>query len=409
MAGQGEISVELRLLLDKMLRQDIPAAKAAIRANMQAALGASGGTPAATEKTAQAMDKVAQSTRRVNRELDEQLRRWRLLERFRTPRIIEGGASTGGGTGGWQPGATVAMTGGGLATPPPKGLGGGGPTTLATMASNVIHAPLSSVAQTAVKAAAGLAALRVAVGLVAFAFREITAPARAAAQLFRQMADAARTMYAKQLTSGGLPGGFVARRALLADVIGVGEDQVFQYGQAVDLVNKKLNFAVAVYKETTPSLTGVSYELRALGHDFKALGMLIANEVAPSVRKAVFGIRQVLESFGPYLAKAFRMALEAGIQAALAPTPLLRYLKAVLPQLIPDPGAAGGPMASSMRLQASAWERMGLVIGSGPGSNYPRETALNTRRIHEGIQTLIKVVSPRGESAPAARPKGNRP
>lgn len=208
-------------------------------------------------------------------------------------------------------------------------------------------------------------------------------------------------MYSKQLQSGGLPGGFVAGRSLMAEMLGVGENEVMRYGNAVAYLNEKIRFAQGVYVQTTPALASASYELRALNNDLKAIAMLIAAEFAPAIRQVVFAFRQVIEfvggTFAKGLAAAFKRAFELAIQHVGGHGALIAYKTAqkFIGDKI-DPGTAPAVQASSARMPASPWEKMGLVLGTGTFSPM-KKVAENTGKTARILERMARGL-PRGEN-----------
>ena len=282
------------------------------------------------------------------------------------PPVIAGGGGGGGGVGG-GPAA-------------PAGGGGGGfnwRQTGAQIASQFGLGSLIRMAPAAAVVAAAFMALRRAVTEVQQAF------------------ERARMMFAKQLTSGGLPGGFVARRSLMAEMLGVGEKEVFQYAHAVEFLNDKVRFATKVYQQTTPELASASLELQALKNDFKALAMVLANDFSQAIRKVMLVIRMTIEDS----VKLTRFMINNSVAGLLN-----KLVNQLIPGNLPN---IKSPQASSMRMPSSQFERMGLVIGTGPGANYAKDTANNTKRAVTLLEHIMNAVAPRGESS---RPKtGNQP
>lgn len=402
MAQAGKIEVELRLLMTKM-REDLRKAKAEIKSAMTG--GASGSSSPSSDPIVKVQEERDRKIKNTNASLKEQARLIREGKNLgANPNINMGGSRGGGGSSTWSTNA-----GGGLATAapylgaiPPKIQGGGAAgNTLSGMLGNLMNFQMSPLGATATKVAGGIAALRVGVGLVGYAAHLALDPimklATAMRDHFYRAAEAGRSMYAKQLQSGGLPGGYVAKRSLLGEMLGVGESEVMQYGKAVAYLNEKVRFAQGVYTQTTPQLASASYELRALNNDFKALAMLIAAEFAPAVRQMVYVLRQVVEFVGTTFAKgiagAFKRALEAVIQQFGGITALWAYKtlqKHAFGNL--DPGKAPGIGVSTNRMPASAWEKMGLVIGHGAGTNWAQQTAKNTARL---VEIISNAANPR--------------
>jgi hypothetical protein len=61
-----------------------------------------------------------------------------------------------------------------------------------------------------------------------------------------------------------------------------------------------------------------------------------------------------------------------------------------------DPGAAPPPISFMKQLPASSWERMGLVLGGGMGTNPAKETAKNTHEMAHDIKKLVSYVARSG-------------
>lgn len=401
----SEINVELRLLLDKFMRVDLPKAKAAIQATVGTAAtgggapGTSGGPAGAVDKAATAQNKLAASTRKATDELTRQLRAWRELHRggIAPGMTIRTGAGGTPGTGAWTPGAVVQMTGGGLASAAgaaalntairakghrlmpdwylqqgaeraagmgPLFCGGGGGGGLSSQARRALGAFAGRFGLSGIGTAAGAGVVGVAAGAATAALLTL----RSAAYRVADAMERARALYAKQLTSGGLPGGFVAYRSALAEVIGVGEDDVWQYGKAVSYLSKQLEWSSGRAAALTPELTATSWAFQVLKQDVRAAWMGIAHDLAPAL--------QMVAKLGSVGARQLNLKNLIGLALGPAQGSILGGLISKIPG-----AAAPAPTVSAQRLQASAWERMGLVIGTGGGgTQYMRETAQATKR-----------------------------
>ena len=51
---------------------------------------------------------------------------------------------------------------------------------------------------------------------------------------------------------------------------------------------------------------------------------------------------------------------------------------------------AANPMAYMKQMPASNWERMGLVIGGGGGTNYNQQTAKNTGTMTKTLEQILR-------------------
>lgn len=243
-------------------------------------------------------------------------------------------------------------------------------------------------------AAGGIAGLIVTA--IVKAFQAIVRAIAAAIQSLTNALNRAASLYAKQLQSGGLPGGFIAQRSALAGVMGVSEEQVYQYSDAVRSLNQRLSYSSKINAETNRSVTGAAWSMRILGEDFKALAMVAANSLAPAIRQLANLMHALMAGLGPIIVKGivqiFKSAFEVGLKM-VAGSIAVNFMKGFLDKI--DPGAAPNASVSSKRLQSSSWERMGLVIGQGVSSNPLKATELNTRRTALLLKDIKSFLAPR--------------
>jgi len=274
-----------------------------------------------------------------------------------------------------------------------------------------------------------------------------------------QSYDDARKLYAKSLMSG-LGVGFTAKRANLAEILGVDETEVLRFGAALTYLGAKLEFANEVAAKTNKELTGVGWEFKILEKNIGALWMQIASGLSPAMMAFTENLNALLVSIGKSdfvkaLASAVDVALiglndivgviELVVSAFVTGLKVigdgLAYIIAKALNLlsrVPGLGGIGGfdtdkikqDMADSLnanvdllkkvagnwlggdsskgvptaqsymkQLPASSWEKMGLVIGGGT-NNYAQQTAKNTKDIADMMRA-----SRRGNSG-ASQPFG---
>lgn len=213
----------------------------------------------------------------------------------------------------------------------------------------------------------------------------------------------ARNLYAKALTSGGLGLGFTAKREALASIIGVSSKDVYQFGQAVLFLSPRLRSATEIIAKTTPNLTATSYEFKILQYNLEALFAVMADQGASTVRKFTSTISLMIRAFTEAIEK--HQKLIAGISSLLTDAvinslpPAIQAVARSLKMLVanaPDSGAAPQPIAYMKQIQASAWERMGLIVGGIGGSNPAVETARNTKQTADGVRQLVRAVGGKG-------------
>ena len=189
----------------------------------------------------------------------------------------------------------------------------------------------------------------------------------------------ARNLYAKQLRSGGMAAGFVTQRAQLAEVIGVGEKEVYQYGMAIGYLNDRLAFSTKIFTQTTPTLTALSWEWKILEQNMKAIWSSVASDIAPAF--------MVLAQSASLAAKAVEK-LKGMFEGLILSPPFQLALKMAQ---IAMPKAPEVPI-STERMPASAWEKMGLVIGQGGGVNYARKTAESTAKSAQHLEKIANAI-----------------
>ena len=260
----------------------------------------------------------------------------------------------------------------------------------------------------------------------------------------------ARRNYANATTSGfGLKAGI--QRTNMAEIIGVGENEVFQYASAFRYLNDRLKFSSAILAENSTRLTETDYNWKILGKDMDAMFSKVGRDFAPAVDKFISFfdklVKKITESI-PQMTPAEeglhkwktggslseegqrsvdierlgkKLGLENGkrgekdVADALAKIGNLGDLeKSVKSAKNTGPfdkinnrdianftdmwnavhkSDLQSPNAYMKQLPVSQWERMGLVIGGGAGTNYAQHTATNTRKTYEAINNLAKALA----------------
>ncbi len=202
--------------------------------------------------------------------------------------------------------------------------------------------------------------------------------------------DNARRLYASSLQSGlGLQ--FTSKRNLLANVIGVSEKEVFQFGQAIGFIGKRLDVANYSLAKTAPYLTATSYNFKILEANMHGLFATLANEAAPSLNIFADGLAKFTAAFTLFLQKDPIAKFVEKIGALIVLNPLSGIGKLLGGK---DSGPAPNPAAFMKQIHASAWERMGLVVGGiGGQRDYASQTAQNTKATASAVQLLVKKMS----------------
>ena len=426
MNNSGQVSVQLKLQLDDLKRQAAQAGKIineGVKTNIPGSL---------TSASARQVEE------RLRRENDNRIRAANRAFRSR-----QSAASSIGGAGSVPPGFIPGLGGAGAAGG--GGGAGGGALTLT-------QTPLMMFAQIG----AALAGLRVAIGLVKYALNTLLAPIRAVAAA----ADAARKAYANSLSSG-TPLNFSIQTSALAEVLGVGQDEVLNYAAAVEVLNKSMKYSIATFQETNRPLTMLGWSMKSLGASFEAMFAKIGADLAPALSQAADLIKNTIDAFTKsgvlngltwftgvlihllnliagavsllaqgfellgsvivdsvqYFIRQIRNSIARVTGGTIDDSDPFKETKDkadILARTVEDlfrnrsdnKNLAPEPSAWSQRMPTSAWEKMGLVLGSA-GANYTQQTANNTKRIADLMSEFIgKFTSPGydpiGANLPAA-------
>ena len=394
MARPGEISVELKLQLDKLTAQAKKAASI-LKTNIGSDMGKAS---TATKTAADSQDKLERSTKKATSALERQLAEWKRLRKDGIEpgmKIIMAAQGASAGLGG--PGAVIAggNTGAGLAT-----------SASALAARRKYPAPMVpnpqfQLASSGGSAASGSSTIRIGQLLASYylitrAIQVALVPLRKFAQEVGRAADAAARIYARSMTSGfGV--GMTVQRGMLASIIGVSENEIFQFGKAIAYLQPQLARAQQIMRDTTVPLTQVNWQFKVLQADMSALWAQIGADAAPALLKLADSLDILVKVVTDNLSK-----LEKIGNIAKWFNPLYLWHRATenmanrwngVSQSQVDRqrshGVMPGPMAYMKQMPASNWERMGLVIGGGGGVNYSQQTAVNTKRTANGIERLL--------------------
>lgn len=277
-------------------------------------------------------------------------------------------------------------------------------------------------AKGAALATGALVALRVAFGLVGYAVGLVLGPLKMFAHVVEQAAEAGARLYARVLASGGLPTGYVSQVSMAARVGGMSEADVVKFGSALGSLTEMTRVASNTMAKAVIPLTQLSWYSKAFGENWNALMAQFTAAAAPAISSIIQvtnAFLRILQITGVGTAIGRVVSLFEGIAAVLAALTatyagILQLMGQMMSDLISSiynwkldfsksmavgdeivsmwtkmakPESVGG---MAQRMPASAWEKMGLVIGMGPGVNPQAETASNTRTMKT---TLSKVES----------------
>lgn len=240
-----------------------------------------------------------------------------------------------------------------------------------------------------------VAAGAVVLGLVV-AFKALQKAVKGTMDAFEQ----ARTLYAKALTGGGLGLQFTQRRASLANILGVGEKEVYQFGQAVMYLTPQIAWANNIIAKTTTTLTGVGWQFKILENDAHALFATIGAQAAPALISFSQSLAEIIKQMTDWVDKhqkyvQFVAELPNALAYAVGIGPdgktIAQRENANSKNPVPQ------PLAFMKQIQASAWEHLGLVVGGIGGASPAQETARNTKQTADGVKQLVQATSRGGE------------
>lgn len=189
----------------------------------------------------------------------------------------------------------------------------------------------------------------------------------------------AAALYSKALRSGGLSISYTAGKANLSSVLGVSEEDVLNYAQAVQYIGPKISQATRLQVEYNSTMTATAWEMRAAQQNLKSVWTVLAGEAAPAIRVFASAVNELAASS----ASAVKSPYGKTLLSVLFPTMALGASFGSLGQ------GAPALTANMSRTPASSWERMGLGMGYGSGNSLLIQ---NTRRTATGVENLKAVL-----------------
>lgn len=239
---------------------------------------------------------------------------------------------------------------------------------------------------------------------------------------FKNSADDARKTYAKILSSGGQGAGFIVRRQQLSQVLGVGENEVMQYGAAIGYLNQKLDWSSKILTQTNPTLTALGWKFKVLEQDSMALAATITNSLTPAISKIIDGFDKMVKGANGLAADLIdwpKKILDAqrfvnspggmngaGHETHDDKTQSIKFVRLdgsdftdkMQESLQKRFAKFNGQFASDKapqvptslnRMPASTWEKMGLVIGSSGGQKHLMKIERNTKVTADALLKLV--------------------
>jgi hypothetical protein len=250
-------------------------------------------------------------------------------------------------------------------------------------------------------AGASLAASVVPVMIALAAFEVAMKALKAVVDGVVQSFQDAKRYYANATTSGfGLNMGI--QRTSLAQIIGVGENEVWQYASAFNYLNDRLKWSSDILSQNSVDLTKTSYDFGVLQKDLQALYSTLAKQVNPTIDLFINALDELVRTIQKHAVDLVGTVIGALGGAVTAINPTLAVLiqqLGVQAELLDKAGNSarnkdlGEPSAFIKQFPASSWERMGLVIGGGAGTNYAQQTAQHTKRSADLNQKIYELLN----------------
>ena len=201
----------------------------------------------------------------------------------------------------------------------------------------------------------------------------------------------ARQIYSKALQNGmGLQ--WSTKRGLLAQIMGVSEQDVFRFGAQMAYLNPKLEQASQILARTATPLTQVSWEFKVLKADLSAMFAKLATDATPAILHFIDALDKMVKDL-IWLHDHIPQPKDkdmAGLAGFAIGGPMLGLL--VRNAAAKDDATRSkmpSPASWMKQLPASSWEHLGLGI-AGAGGSYQKEIARSTASIARDIKTVAK-------------------
>ena len=211
----------------------------------------------------------------------------------------------------------------------------------------------------------------------------------------------ASSAYAKNITSGGLGLGFTVQRSALAGVLGVGEQDVYNYAAAFGGMNDRLKQATDAIVDTTPALSSLGHDWKIFMYDLDALASMLAATVVPTLRLVIMVFDHLAKDMMTWATKnkaAFAALGDFIMRAIFGSLWDASKLLAARQRAVSggDPKNDPGVGANPNRLAGSTWEKMGLVVSGMHGTSAAEKTAQHTAMT---VDILKKIYAAHHEQA----------
>jgi len=223
---------------------------------------------------------------------------------------------------------------------------------------------------------------------------------------------------AKKLYVGGALSGFGTKgqtnRTAIAGILGVSEGDLMRFGEAYKYFSKEIKQSVDVISKNARPLAETNMQWGVLKIKMESLASTIAVNFKPAMDALIDGLGELIDFIQRHATSVMKNAKTAwsftpGALIAGGVAGISRGLGSMF-----GGGSFGqgffnqdmfGKKASSTpflgaqmkQLGASAWEKMGLVIGGTGGTNYAKDTAHNTKRTNNLLEKLANSIKSQQE------------
>jgi len=260
-------------------------------------------------------------------------------------------------------------------------------------------------------------------------------PIYAFSRALTESARNARDLFAKATLSGfGIQGS--SMRGSIASIIGVSEKDIYSFGKQIEFLGNKLRASSNVAKITNPDLTEFSYNLSILKINFKAATDSLLQGFIPAILKVVKATSDELADFASKTAertlkqKAALKFTEENKGVSITREYDYEAMRKADKEYEKKTGRPNAPNNEIFKYDVSlngkkseeyqkkfekfaskfqdgkftpepymkqmtgvsAWEKMGLQVGAGGGTNYNMQTATNTKKSNVFLERLLRAV-----------------
>lgn len=216
-------------------------------------------------------------------------------------------------------------------------------------------------------AGAGIGTVAAVAGATALglAFKALKADVLAMSEAYKK----GSLIYGNALRSGlGL--GMTSYRMSLSNILGVSEQEVFKFSGVLGELANKAKYASDIMAKNAQVLTGVEQQKKLRDQYRETMNAEVA---------------RTYSMFSYLNSKSDIWMLKHDIAGRTKINDFLEKLGLIAPRV-------NAPLSMMKQMPASAWEKMGLVVGGGMGSGPAVQTARNTQGIWNELRRLNAVI-----------------